>query len=329
MQNRLRIAGLTLLVLASVVALTVSGCRRNASQGVVHIARFEQMLIDTPDEVLKDSLVAFANRYPTPLLRIYPDDEQFMAMVMDYRADSVAHMVSDTVQRYMGDLSWIERDLYEALAHAYKLDTNITCNVFVTYISNAGYSNRVAADRDSRSLTISIDEYVTQHMQPYGYFGEPLYIVRLCDPVHIAPDCMAALVRQHILLPDAEMTLLDYIVAEGKVQYFLHKVFPRTADSTLFRYTDSQIEWMEANEANVWGYFVQKKMLYSHDYGRLRNFVEDAPKTNAFQESAPRTVEYIGYQMIKRYVKKSGVSFHQLLEETDAQKILYESGYRP
>lgn len=328
MRNR-HIAILPWLAVAFVVALSLSGCRHNASQGAVHIERFEQVLLNSPSETLADSLASFARRCPTPLLRIFPDDEQYMQLVMGFRSDSVVHMVNDTIVRHLGDLAWLEQSLYEALARAYKLDTAITCSTFVTYISNAGYANRVAADSYSRSMTISIDEYVSPQMQAFGYFGEPLYIVRQCTPEHIAPDCMSELVRQHIAMPEGEMTLLDYIVAEGKVQYFLHKVFPRVADSTLFRYTDSQMQWMEANEANVWGYFVQNKMLYSHDYGRLRNFIDDAPKTNAFHESAPRTVEYIGYRMVSRYMKKSGITFHQLLGETDGHKILYESGYRP
>ena len=68
-------------------------------------------------------------------------------------------------------------------------------------------------------------------------------------------------------------------------------------------------------------------MLWS---AQLRNFIDDAPKTNAFGEgSAPRTLHYIGWQIVKQYMKKSGRTVEELLGETDSQKILTQSGWRP
>ncbi len=62
---------------------------------------------------------------------------------------------------------------------------------------------------------------------------------------------------------------------------------------------------------------------------RLHNLIDDAPTTNAFRDSSPRTTDYIGWQIVSRYMKNSGISMQQLLEEADAQKILSQSNYRP
>ena len=62
---------------------------------------------------------------------------------------------------------------------------------------------------------------------------------------------------------------------------------------------------------------------------RFHNLIDDAPKTNAFRDSSPRTTDYIGWQIVSRYMKNSGISMQQLLEEADAQKILSQSNYRP
>jgi uncharacterized protein YjaZ len=71
-------------------------------------------------------------------------------------------------------------------------------------------------------------------------------------------------------------------------------------------------------------------MLYSTDLVSFHNLIDDAPKTNAFGDgSAPRTTSYIGWQIVRRYMKKSGTSMSSLLEETDSRKILTESGWRP
>lgn len=325
-----RFQGYIASLLLATVIVCVSSCNRQDTLDDFVIGRFEKVLLETPDASLQSELARFRKDYPTPLLRIFPDDERFMSMVSEFRSDAIAHEVYDTVQRYYADLSWLQSDLVKALSKAQDLDSEIVYNQFVTFISNAGYATRVSADRDSRSVSIAIDEYVTQHMRSYGYFGEPLYIVRQCGAEHIVPDCLAEIVRQHIALPSQEMTLLDYMVAEGKVIYFLKKVLPKNDDTILFRYTNDQMQWMEANEANVWAYFVHNQLLYEHDFGRLHNFVDDAPKTNAFHDSAPRTPSYIGWHIVSLYAKKqSKLSLKELLEETDAQKMLQESGYRP
>ncbi|MBR1793321.1 MAG: hypothetical protein IJ764_06765 [Bacteroidales bacterium] len=317
-------------LLCLAVLVCIWGCNHPASRYGVTVARFEQVLLDTSESDLPIVLEQFRRQYPSPLLHIYPEDERYMSMVSEFRADTIAREVYDTVMRYYPTLSWLEQELDKALIKAYDLDTAITYPIFITYISNAGYATRVTADSESGSVTIAIDEYVTQHMRPYGYFGEPMYIVRQCGAEHIVPDCMSEIARQHIALPSQEMTLLDYMVAEGKVMYFLKLVLPNVEDSVLLRYTTSQLQWMDRNESNVWAYFIHNNLLYERDYGRLHNFIDDAPKTNAFQESAPRTHAYVGWHIVSRYIKKHPrLTLRQLFEETDSQKILYESGYRP
>ncbi|MBR6441822.1 MAG: hypothetical protein IKS44_07240, partial [Bacteroidales bacterium] len=69
---------------------------------------------------------------------------------------------------------------------------------------------------------------------------------------------------------------------------------------------------------------------YTSDLSVIRNLIDDAPKTNAFGDgSAPRTVSYIGWQIVRAYMKKGGATMQQLFEETDSQKILNQSGWRP
>lgn len=87
---------------------------------------------------------------------------------------------------------------------------------------------------------------------------------------------------------------------------------------------------MEENLENVWGWLIQNNVLFTTDLSQIRNLIDDAPKTNAFGEgSAPRTGDYIGWQIVKKYIKKTGCSISELFAETDSQKILEQSGWRP
>ena len=87
---------------------------------------------------------------------------------------------------------------------------------------------------------------------------------------------------------------------------------------------------MEANVERVWGWLIEHDVLYSSDQARLRNLVDDAPKTNAFGEgSAPRTSAYIGWQIVRRYKKRTSPTLAELMAERDSRKILTLSGWRP
>ena len=62
---------------------------------------------------------------------------------------------------------------------------------------------------------------------------------------------------------------------------------------------------------------------------RFHNLIDDAPKTNAFRDSSPRTTDYIGWKIVSQYMANSGSTMQQLFDETDSQKILNQSNYRP
>ena len=61
-------------------------------------------------------------------------------------------------------------------------------------------------------------------------------------------------------------------------------------------------------------------------------FLTDGPFTSADgipQESAPMIGVYTGYKIIENYADKSGASLEEIMNETDWDKILKESKYRP
>ncbi|MBQ0015586.1 MAG: hypothetical protein KBT04_01195 [Bacteroidales bacterium] len=314
------------LSLMAAVACGRGGHQRQS----IHFARLERIMFDTPEAELSQALSDFNREHATPLLHIYPDDDRFMSFVYEFRNnDSVARCLDEAVRRSFGNLEWLELELGDALSKLHEMDEDISFVNFVTYIGNEGYANRVKADRDSKSLVVVIDQYVVSQMQRFGYFGDPLYLIRLCDSAHLVSDCVEEAVRQFVATPNGDQTLLDYMVAEGKVQYLMEQALPDTPDSIRLRYTDRQLHWMQQNEVNVWGYFIQNQLLYVSDYSQIHNFVDDAPKTNVFVNSAPRTVSYIGWHIVRQYMKNYKCSVKELLENTDSQRILVDSGYRP
>ena len=314
---------ITLLAAVALVACT-------SDSSTVRFNRFEHLLMDAPAASLQQTLMAHRDEFDTPLLRYAPDDRQYVAMVEQFRSDPAIKYIYHVTDSLYGDLSDIEKQLGKALARVEKQSPSIHYDRFYTLVTAdfGDYDNRVFCS--DHELAVSIDHYAIPYMTKYQSFGVPLYMQQMLNRDHIVPDCISAIARAHIALPDDEMTLLDYAIAEGKTIYFSKQALPGIHDSILLRYTSEQFEWMENNTAQVWAWLIHSKMLYSHDYNQFHNFIDEAPKTNAFGDgSAPRTTSYIGWQIVKRYMKRNNITMQELLENTDSQKILTESGWRP
>lgn len=315
-----------LAVLALVA--TMSACRHTSDEAV-QLHRFEKVLFDTPVEQLQGKLLSVGNEYGTELLNIRPENPEYMQMLAGFVQDPTMREVYRLVDSVFGDMQEESVALGKALAKAQELSPTLRYDKVFTFISGMfDYDMRVGCN--SHELVISLDQYVLPYTQKFNYFNSPLFLVQQSRPQYLVADCMEAIGRQHIAIPqEGEMTLLDYMVAEGKAIYFAQQTLPDTPDSILMRYSKVQMEWMKKNESNVWSYLLQNKVLYDIDYMRFHNLIDDAPKTNAFRDSSPRTPYYIGWKIVSQYVSNTGASIDELFEETDSQKILSQSNYRP
>lgn len=315
-----------LAVLALVA--TMSACRHTSDEAV-QLHRFEKVLFDTPVEQLQGKLLSVGSEYGTELLNIRPENPEYMQMLAGFVQDPTMREMYRLVDSVFGDMQEESVALGKALAKAQELSPTLRYDKVFTFISGMfDYDMRVGCN--SHELVISLDQYVLPYTQKFNYFNSPLFLVQQSRPQYLVADCMEAIGRQHIAIPqEGEMTLLDYMVAEGKAIYFAQQTLPDTPDSILMRYSKVQMEWMKKNESNVWSYLLQNKVLYDIDYMRFHNLIDDAPKTNAFRDSSPRTPYYIGWKIVSQYVSNTGASLDELFEETDSQKILSQSNYRP
>lgn len=315
-----------ILTLALLTVLAV-GCRHTPGQAV-QLHRFDRVLFETPPAQLQSRLAAVQGEYNSDLLNLHPDDPHYMDMVQGFIADPTMREVYRLVDSVFGSMEEESSRLGDAFARARALCPQVRYDKVYTFVSGLfDYNMRVGCN--SHELIISLDQYILPYTKKFNYFDSPLFLVQQSRREYLATDCMTAIARQQTVLPDHDLTLLDYMVAEGKAIYFAQQTLPDAPDSILLRYTAEQTEWMQKNEERVWAYFLQNKLLYETDYMRFHNFIDDAPKTNAFRDSCPRTTDYIGWRIVQRYMKASGASMQELFNESDAQKILSVSNYRP
>lgn len=326
------------IVMLLCMIIPFAGCRRSANgkggalfsikKEQVPVYRFEELMFGTAPGQLQTRLSQEAPKYQNTILNVYPQDPKYLAQVADMAKDPTMREIYDTIENHYKDLGWLQQEMTSALNKAKKLDDSIQCDKVITFASGLlDYTNRVAANESS--VLISLDQYVVPCFKKYGYFQLPSYLVSLCTKEHIVPDAMASIARAHIVLTQGDMTLLDYMIAEGKVLYFLDQVLPKTNDTIKIRYTNRQWQWAQHNAGKVWAYWIQNNLLFEKDYNQIFNFVEDAPKTNAFGDSAPRMTDYIGWQIVKQYVDKTHCNLHSLFSNPNAREILKVSGWKP
>lgn len=318
-----------LLTITTCIACNhVNDAKKN--DGVTFL-RYEKVMFESSDTDLAQQLADFKSQYKSPLLNIFPDDPMFMEQLRGFINDSTVKDIYYITDKRYKDLSWLEKEISKSLRAAKKMDEEIDIDQFATFVSGFfDYSQRIIADRDSKSLLVSIDQYALGDMEKYSYFGLPMFIVERCDSAFLASDIMAEIARQYIASPSEEnLTMLDLMISEGKVLYFLDLVMPDKSDNLKIRYNDEQMQWVKNNESNIWTYFIHNNLLYEKDFARYHNFVDEAPKTNAFKDSAPRTTEYIGWQIVRKYMENSNSSLKELFDNTDSQTILQASKYKP
>ncbi|MCQ2275018.1 MAG: DUF2268 domain-containing protein [Bacteroidales bacterium] len=318
----------SIYILFGAAGLMLGACHHTPTK-TVEIHRFDKLLFETPVEQLQSKLLSTGNEYSTELLNVHPNNPDFMQLLAGFVQDPTMQEVYRLADSVFGDMKAESEALGRSLAIAEELDPTLRYDKIYTFVSGMfDYDMRVGCN--NHELIVSLDQYILPYTQKFNYFNTPLYLVKQSRKDYLVTDCMAAIARQHIEIPqDKDMSMLDYMIAEGKAIYFAQLTVPDAPDSILMRYTDEQMKWMEKNEENVWTYLLQNKVLYDVDFMRFHNLIDDAPKTNAFNESSPRTPYYIGWRIVSMYAKNTGCSIAELFAETDGQKILGQSNYRP
>lgn len=126
-------------------------------------------------------------------------------------------------------------------------------------------------------------------------------------------------------------TMLDAMVNAGKTLYFASQVLPCTPDSVLLGYTSREMLGLEGNEARVWGHFLENNLLYSTTPFLVQKYVGERPNVPEIDKTCPgRVGQWVGLQIIRKYVAEHpNVTLGRLMAETNAQRLLNDSHYRP
>ncbi|MDR1951855.1 MAG: DUF2268 domain-containing putative Zn-dependent protease [Bacteroidales bacterium] len=259
-------------------------------------------------------------------------DKHSVQQIRDFITDSRSKELLEQVLEKYPNLNSLETALGEAFARYNQFfGKNITPTIY-TYISYLDYDNRIIFEEleTDTVLIIAIDMYLGEHNKHYDAVAIPMYIRLRLDEEFIPVDAMRAVAHFELeKTPHLLQTLLDHMILHGKIAYFLEQTLPKTDATIRFGYTPEQMVWTKKNEKMLWSYLVGEKLLYEQNSFKFRSFVMESPTIQAFQGSPGRVGHYLGYRIVKKYMENTGQTIPELFAETDTQKILKLSNYRP
>jgi hypothetical protein len=259
------------------------------------------------------------------------DDPMNQKQIFDFVTDPRSKDFSNAILKKYPDLKFLERTLGQGFAiYDQMFDKRVKQPTIYTYISYLDYQSRVIY-LDS-VLVIGIDLYLGADYPHYDAIAAdlPMYIRRRLDAQFIAVDAMKAVAHFELnKSPQPLKTLLDHIVLNGKVAYFLEKTLPDTDVATRFGYTDEEMAWCEKSETMMWSYLMSAGLLYEGDSFKYRAFVMEGPTVQEFPGSPGRVGHFLGYQIVKAYMENTNQTLPELFANLDSQDILKGSKYRP
>jgi gliding motility-associated lipoprotein GldB len=196
----------------------------------------------------------------------------------------------------------------------------------ITIISEMDYNNK-AIYADSLVI-VALELYLGKEHKFYQF---PNYIKENFEEKQIMPDVVASFSMKKIS-PVTDKNLISKMVYYGKQLYLKDLLLPDYSDADKIGYTPEQIKWCEENEGYMWRYFIEKELLYSDDAKLTTRFINTAPFSKFYleidNESPGRVGTWIGWQIVRSYMKNNDVSIEQLLK-TNAKEIFEKSKYKP
>jgi len=184
---------------------------------------------------------------------------------------------------------------------------------------------------------IGLDMFLGRQYPYYRSVSIPAYMDGHLTPAYIPVAVFSAIYQDDHTFQFDNKTLLDMMIQKGKEQYYLHKILPGVPDSTLFGFTQTQIDWSTKNEAYVYNFFIANNMLYEKELRTTMPYISDGPFAKSLEPDGPKHESpgnigtWIGYRIVSAYMAQHPkTTLSQLLmQNIESPQFLNDSKYRP
>ena len=293
------------------------------------------------NEIAKIEVDFTVERFDTAFLQAEPKDlpnlKQAYPFLFSKRvSDSVwIYRIKDTLQNELltevnktfPELKNTKEELKGLFQHLKYYDKTFTAPRVITLTNDVDYRNKTIVT-DSLIL-IALDNFLgPEHV---FYQNIPKYLAENMTNHQIVSDVAEGYATKYVFQTNRK-TLLDEMIYFGKLYYFKDLMIPFKTDAEKIGYSDLEVKWAEANESQIWSYFIEKELLYSTDNKLPNRFITDAPFSKFYLEldndSPGRLGQYIGWQIVKAYANTTGEDVMTILQK-EPEEIFRKSKFKP
>jgi hypothetical protein len=351
----MRIKGFTLICLFGLFTTIFQSCKCRRESEIPKIGKVEKEKIALKcniqrfeKELFEIKIDSVAN-YVAPLRAKYGEffdifnykiallgpskDKQYPERLKEFLTNRYMFENYKMVMKTYPDL----KDLNEKLASAFAIYKGYFPEKHIPHLYSciSGWNQSIVTS--DTILGIALDKYLGRNCDFYenlrlsGNEGFAKYMRYTMQHEYIVPDCMKAWGYTTFEFKDSANCLLNHMLYEGKMVYFVKKMLPDEQDTIIFGFTPAQLKWCTSNSEQMWTDLVANKRLFSTNNLTIRKFVYPAPFTSFFPKESPgRAAVWLGYKIVSDYMKSnSNITLSQLMQETDYQKILRKSNFKP
>lgn len=284
----------------------------------INLQRFDKDFVET-------SVSNFQNlklKYPFLLPSNVSDETWF-----EKRNDTLFREVYSEVQLNFKDTEQLENDLKSLFQHIKFYFPEQNPGKVITLISDMDLDAKTIYT-DSLAI-ISLDTYLGKDHKFYKGFDP--YLLSDFEPSQIIPDLAESFATTQIAYPQ-DRELLAQMIYFGKLMYAKDVLIPNVSDFLKIGYSEEKLKWCEENEAQMWKFFIENKLLYSSDSKLYGRFIQNAPFSKFYldldNETPGRVGVWLGWQIVRSYMKNNDVTLQELFSK-NAKEIFDNSKYKP
>lgn len=314
-----------IFLVSCILSLMFFSCNKKSADEKKIEALPVQIKIDRFDQVFFESspkdLQKIKKRYPF----FFPEGIPDSVWVNKINNPLWRELFAEVQKKYKKSES-IEAELEKVFKHIKFHFPKTKSPKVYTVIAEMDYDNKVIY-ADSLVI-ISLEMYLGKDHKFYEF---PAYIRQNFEQRQMMPDLVASFGKSKITT-EKDNTLLSQMIYHGKLLYLKDLLLSNYTDDEKMGYTPKEISWCEENESYIWRYFLENELLYSNELKLNSRFIAPAPFSKFYleidNESPGQVGAWIGWQIVRSFVKNNDVPVAKLLE-LNAKELFKKSKYKP
>ena len=310
----------------------------------LQLIRFDNLLMgmDTTNiekefEQLYSNYPAFSDVYFSNVLALpgyQKDMPLFFNNLKAFITDDRIKEVHKLIQGIYGDFSEEKTAFQKLFKNAASFFPEKSDPVIYTYLSEFTLQRFIFDDNGKDGLAIGLDLFLGEDFdyirleQGSNTFAN--YLTRTYNKEHLIRKVAESWIEDQLGLQSGNR-LVDQMTYNGMKLYILENI-TAVHDTILMEYTGEQMDWINANEKELWAFYFENDWFYTTDQYVIKRLVSPGPNSSALgmPAAAPgQTGNFVGWKIVKAYMRNNPETSVEMFNQLDAQQILEKSKYKP